>query len=218
MMASQGAWSLELPAGPFANLRDEEFRKRERAQADLLAWVRTQGEPAIDELLRQSKVADDPEVRERCLAILREWVNDDYVKHGEGFIGIRMLEEITNLPGDPKPCSVIRVIQVVPDSAAHQAGLQINDLIAGMDDQVWYEGGVVLKFREQIRQLQPKTKIRLKVLRGGKLIEIDVILARRPLQADAMFFDDRQIDREAAEKAAKDAYFRRWLEHRKSPK
>ena len=33
-----------------------------------------------------------------------------------------------------------------------------------------------------------------------------------------MFFDARQIDVEAAEQAAKEAYFRRWLEREKSRK
>ena len=211
------AWSIELPAEPLANLKSEEFRQRESAQADLLAWARKQAEPAMDELFRHSRVADDPEVRERCLDVLRELVNDEYLKDGEGFIGIQMLDEWAKegIPGDPKPRGVIRVILVVADSAAQQAGLQVNDLIAGMDDLVWRERAASLLFREQIRQLKPNTKVTLKVLRNGNLMDIDVTLGRRPLNADILFFNPRPVDPEAAERVAKDAYFRRWLERRK---
>ena len=79
------SWSLELPAEPFSNLGSEEFRKRESAQAELLAWARERPEVAMDELFRQSRVADNPEVRERCLAVLRELVNDEY---SEGWRGL----------------------------------------------------------------------------------------------------------------------------------
>lgn len=212
------AWSLELPPESLANLKSEEFRQRESAQADLLAWARRQPDAAIDELFRLSRVADDPEVRERCLDVLRELVNDEYLKDGEGFIGIRMLDELANIPGDPKPRGVIRVIQVIPDSAAQKAGLQLNDLIAGLGDQVWPAGPVYLSFSEKIRQLKPNTKVTLKVLRNGNLMDIEVTLGRRSPAADNPFLDGRQVDLEAAERAAKEAYFRRWLERRKSRK
>ena len=218
LLACLGGWALELPAGPLVNLNSEEFRKRESAQAELLDWARAQREPAMDALLRHSRLAADPEVRERCLAVLRELVNDEYLTDGEGYLGIRMQDEIANLAGDPKPRSVIRVIQVIPESAAQLAGLQPNDLIAGLADQVWHEGAVSRLFSEKIRQLKPKTKVTLHVSRDGKLLEIQVTLGRRPFIADPMLPDGRAVDPEAAERAAKDAYFRRWLERKKSPK
>jgi hypothetical protein len=210
------SFSLELPSEPFSNLACEEFRERETAQAELLAWAREHREPAIEELFRLSRVADNPEVRERCLGILKELVNDEFLKEGEGYIGIRMQDELANVPGDPKPRAVIRVMQVVPDSAGHQAGLQFNDLITGLGDHVWREGPASLSFGEKIRQLKPETKIMLKVLRNGDMIDIEVKLGRRPLFADNPFFEQRQEDLESAERAAKDAYFHRWLERRKS--
>jgi hypothetical protein len=216
MMASNGSWSLELPAGLLANLKSEEFRQRESAQADLLAWARQQPEAAMDVLFQHSRVADDPEVRERCLDVLRGLVNDEYLKDGEGFIGIRMQDEFANIPGEPKLRGVIRVIQVIPDSAAQQAGLQLNDLIAGLGGQDWPEGPVLLSFSDKIRQFKPNAKVTLKVLRDGKLLDIEVKLGRRPPTADnLLFFDGRQVDPAAAEKEAKEAYFRRWLERRK---
>lgn len=214
------SWAVELPAEPFANLRSEEFRKRESAQAELLAWAREQREPAIDELFRQSRVADDPEVRERCVGVLRELVNDQFMKEGEGFLGISMqlVNEIVNFPGDPKPRVAVKVLQVLPDSAAQKAGLQFNDLIVGLGDVAWYEGIAYDLFRERIRQMKPDTKIDLKIMRNGNAMDVEVRLGRRPLLADNPFMGGSQDEIEAAERAAKDAYFRRWLELRKSAK
>ena len=218
MVSGQVAWALELPAEPLLNLKSEEFRKRESAQADLLAWAREHPAPAMDALFRHSRAAADPEVRERCLAVLRDLVNDEYLKEGEGYLGIRMQDELANLPGDPKPRAVIRVIQVVADTAAQHAGIQPNDLIAGLSDLVWPERGASQLFMGKIRQLKPNTKITLKVSRNAKLMEIEITLGRRPFIADPMLLDDRPVDLEAAERAAKDAYFHRWLEHQKSRK
>lgn len=218
LLAWGAGWALELPAEPLLNLKSEEFQQRERAQAELLTWARGQPQPAMDALLRHSRLAGDPEERERCLAVLRALVTDEYLNEGEGYMGIRMQDELANVPGDPKPRSVIRVIQVVPESAAHKAGLQPNDLIVGLAGQVWHEGAISRVFSEQIRQLKPKAKVMLQVLRAAKLLEIQVILGRRPLLADPQLPGERAVDPETAERVARDAYFRRWLERKKSPK
>ena len=63
--AAYGLHAAELPAVPFLNLKSEDFRTRETAQAELLAWARKQPEAATQELLRQSSAAEDPETRER---------------------------------------------------------------------------------------------------------------------------------------------------------
>ena len=218
VVSGQVAGALDLPAEPLLNLTSEEFHKRESAQADLLAWARAHPEPAMDALFRHSREAADPEVRERCLDVLRELVNDEYLKEGEGYLGIRMQDELANLPGDPKPRAVIRVIQVVADTAAQHAGIQPNDLIAGLGGLDWPERGASPLFMGKIRQLKPNSKVTLKVSRNGKLMEVEVTLGRRPFIADPMLLDERPVDLEAAERAAKETYFRRWLEHKKSQK
>jgi hypothetical protein len=53
-------------------------------------------------------------------------------------------------------------------------------------------------------------------LRNAELVDLEVILGRRPLIADNLFLDEQSVDLEAIERRAKDAYFRRWLERRKS--
>ena len=216
LLAALISWGLDLPAGPLSALQSDEFRTRESAQGELLAWARQRPEPAMDALFGVSRSHEDPEVRERCLSVLRELVNDEYLKEGEGFLGIRMQNEKALVPGQQKLRSVIRVIQVVPDSAAHQAGVKLNDLIAGLDDKIWQDEDALLPFMNHIRQLKPGNRVLLKILRNGEMIDLAVKLGRRPLLADNPFLDQRQVDIEAAERVAKQAYFRRWLERRKA--
>lgn len=215
-MSETRTWGLEPPPGPLSGLQSDEFRVRETAQVELLAWARQRPESAMDVLFRVSRSHADPEVRERCLAVLRELVNDQYLKEGEGFLGIRMQDEKALIPGEQAARSVLRVTQVLPDSAAQQAGMQPNDLIAGLNDKIWHDEAALVPFMNHVRQFKPGNRITLRVLRNGKMIDLPVTLGRRPLLADNPFLDQRQGDIEVAERAAKEAYFRRWMERRKA--
>lgn len=206
--------ALELPEEALSGLGSRLFREREAAQVELLDWARAQLGPAMDELLRQSRMADDPEVRERCLSVLRALVADEYLKEGEGYIGIAMKDEISDVPGESKPQEVIRVTLVQPDSPGARAGIHQNDLIVGLNGNVWHE----ILFRENVRMMKPNMKVDLKILRDGGLLDLKVTLGRRPLSADVLFFNGQTFDPEAMERAAKEAYFRRWLSLRKLPK
>lgn len=213
------ASSSELPLEALQKLKSSEFHDREHAQTELLAWARTNTAPAMAELFTQSRNANDPEVRERCLAILHELVNDEYLKEGEGYIGVGLgRDEIVNVQGDPTPRHVIRVTQVQNGSPAEKADLRLNDLIVGLDRDVWHELDASELFRKKIRLMKPTTKAALKILRDGGLIAIEVDLGRRPLMADNPFFNGQNIDLEASERAAKEAYFRLWLSQRKMQK
>lgn len=208
----------DLPIGILERLASDEFRVREVASAELVEWSRLQPGTSMDQLFELSRSASDPEVRDRCLSALKVLVGDQYLKEGEGYIGIRMQDEFANIPGDPKPRGVIRVIQVVEESAADLAGMRLNDLIAGLNGTIWHEGPVSIPFGEKVRQFKPGDEVALKVLREGKLIDISVKLGRRPAFADRMFFSDSDEDIQAAEQAAKDGYFRRWLDRKKAAK
>jgi hypothetical protein len=205
---------IELPPEALSGLGSRLFREREAAQAELLGWGRAQPGPAMEELLRQSRMADDPEVRERCLSVLRALVEDEYLKEGEGYIGIAMKDEISDVPGEAKPREVIRVTLVQPDSPGALAGIHHNDLIVGLNGNVWHE----TLFRANVRMMKPNTKVDLKILRDGELLDLQVTLARRPKSADILFFNGQTFDPEAMERAAKEAYFRGWLSLRKLPK
>jgi len=212
-------WSSQLPSQAMLDLKSSEFRIRETAQQDLLAWGRRNPEQAMTELLGQAQLANDPEVRERCMTILRSLVTDEYMKEGEGYIGIALAlkDEIVTVPGDQRPRNAIRVVEVREDTPGHQAGIRMNDLIVGLGKDVWHEVEASPLFREKIKSMKPNSNAELTILRAGVLIELDVKLGRRPLMADS-FLNGRNFDPDASERAAKEAYFRRWLSQRKATK
>lgn len=211
MAGSAGA--VEIPAGSLSNLGSTEFHVREVAQLELLDWGRSQPDAAMREFFRQYRVASDPEVRLRCLHILRDLVADEYLKEGEGYLGIGLKDEISNVPGEPKARNVIRVTMVQAETPADRAGIQIDDLIVGVGRELWPEE----VFRQKILMMKPNTQVDLGIVRGGVLISLQVKLGRRPLSVGNGFFNGETIDYEAAERAAKEAYFRRWLSQRKLP-
>lgn len=217
------AAAVDIPSDFLSDLSNENFRKREDAQAGLLEWVRGLGEPAAEALLGLSVATTDPEVRERCSGVLRDWVSDEYLKNGKGYVGIMMQDELAVVQGDPKPRCVIRVTHVVPDSAAEKAGLQLNDLVVGLGDETWHDGSASNSFKARIQDFKPNTKVKLRILRNGNPSDIEVVLGKRPAILEQQEFIDPflnpgQLDLEGAERDAKEDHFRKWLERKKSVK
>lgn len=219
MVVTYLGWSAEPPGQALRDLGAVEFRIREIAQEELLAWGRKQPEEAMPEFLRRSRDSADPEVRERCMSVLRGLVTDEYLREGEGFIGIAlgMKDEVVELPGEPKPRHAIRVVDVREGTPGQRAGIQLNDLIVALEKKTWHDAEASPLFREKIKTMKPNTEAELRILRNGDLIDLKVRLGRRPPMAD-MFFNGQNIDPEASEKAAIESYFRRWLSMQKSGK
>lgn len=206
---------LELPADNLLRLCSEEFQTREKAQNEILKWARQNGEPAVSALIELSSKSENPEVRSRCLTVVREIAMEEFSNQGEGYIGINMLDVFVAVPGDPIQRAGIRVGQVVDDSAAAAAGILAGDVIVGLGDEVWREIPITEKFGKQIRTLKPKTKVSLKILRGDKVLEIEVILRRRPpIPANPFLLEESQSDIEALSMAEQESFFRNWLRER----
>lgn len=221
---SSSAAALEAPPELLSALSSPEFRSRETAQSKLLEWGRGQSQPAMLELLRLSNTAGDPEVRFRCLAVLREMVDDLYYGDGEGYIGISMKDEMVTVPGDPQQCGAIRVSFSQTGSGADLAGIKADDLIVHLNGQYWHGEMASIVFRDKVRSLKPRSKIKLGLLRGGKVQEVEVTLGRRPASADQtlllgrnLMLDGTPFDPEAMERAAREAYFRKWLSEQEKP-
>lgn len=216
--------SAPLPSELLSLLSSQEFQQREAAEAKLLEWCKTKPGLAKNELFRQSQSAVDPETRARCLEVLRSLVFEDYAKEGEGYIGINLEDDKSPVPGDEKLRSVIRVKLTMPDTAAAKVGIQVNDLIVSLDEQRWYDVKASEHFMKKIRSMKPKEQVKLKILRGDKLMDFSVTLGRRPVIADMQMqwpqgnSADRQAAEMAAERAAKEAYFKRWLSEKRMQK
>lgn len=210
--------AIELPQVPLSTLKSLRFKEREKAQEDLLKWGRERPEQAKEEFFTQAQIAEDPEVRERCLEILRALVMDEYAKEGEGFVGIAMRDDQKLLPGDPLLRSVIFVTLVQDGSPAHRAGIQINDIIVGLNGQAWHNVEASPAFREVILGTKPGTRVKLQIMRNEEMLDFNVTLGRKPNHdgQNNLFFNRGADEAEAIEQAAKEAYFRRWLNQRRA--
>jgi predicted metalloprotease with PDZ domain len=205
-----------LPPDLVSGLASPEYQKREASEAAIFTWSKIKPEFAKEELFKLSQSAEDPEARVRCLAVLKALVFDDYAREGEGYIGISLMDDTSLVPGDEKLRSVIRVLGTMPDTAAANAGIQQNDLIVGLEKEVWHDVKASEWFMKQIRSLKPHQKVNLKILRAGNLVDVTVILSRRPVMADLNWFQGQAVDFQAAERTAMENYFRRWLSNRKA--
>lgn len=204
------------------SLKSENFAERERAAADLLVWARERLEGATELLYQRSRTDPEPEVRERCLAVLRELLSDDYQRNGVGFVGIRMNPntEMVNLADDPKPRFAIRIIQVEAETPAQKSGLVAGDLLLGVNDTFWQQEHTSDVVMAKIKTFKAGTKVSIKLAREGKIVDVPMVLARRPASADFLPFRlGMPITPEetlAIERTAREEHFRRWLAERKS--
>lgn len=214
LLTVQSLPAEKLPAGLFAGLGSEDFKAREKAQSDLLSWVKKNPKARVGDLLRASSDNDDPEVRERCTEILRSLAADDYALEGEGYLGVRMDDRVMEVPGDKRQRWVVFVVEVVPGSAAAKSGLQAGDAVATLEGESWPEAWA-RQFSDRIRKRKPGTRVRLGVLRGGVLEDMRVELGRRPFELDAFFPEMDPEARKAMEKQAMEAHFQRWLLEKK---
>lgn len=214
--------ALELPPAMTQGLKAEQFAERERAEAELLKWSQQQPEAAMDELYRQSRAADDPEVRERCNSVLRDLLNEEYLQDGVGYLGVMMnpFTEQVQVAGDAKPRHAIRLILVQPDTPAKAVGLVAGDLLLGVDQTAWQQGTTNEAVSAVIQGFKAGSKVTLKVFRENKVVEIEAVLGRRPSAQDLMKLGGFGMAlgpeaAEAAENASREAYFRRWLARKK---
>lgn len=214
-LAVSSGVALEIPGRIITDLGSQQFRQRETAQAELLGWARGQAQASLEALYEKSSTADDPEVRQRLMTVLRELVDDQYLKEGKGYIGIGLKSAVANVPGELKPRSLIHVTQIQPNSPGERAGLKVDDLIVSLNDDVWQDELANEAFSQKIASMKPNDKVRLKVLRNQNLLDLEVILCRRPVFADNLYFDQRLMDADGLERAAKEAHFRQWMRDRK---
>ena len=208
----------KLPDQILAQLKNEDFKLREIAQAQLLEWARKHSDTASKLLLEQVERADSPEVRERCREVLRPLIDDLYLRDGKGFVGIRMQDVKVTLPGETKERIAVQITDVIRGLAADKAGLIQGDMILGVDGKPLAGQSASEAMRRAIMGMKPSTVVKLRILHEGKQSDVKVTLGRRPLTADNPMLEMDPVRAKAAEQAARDEYFRRWLEEHKSRK
>ncbi len=204
-----------IPDNLIDELKSEKFQAREQAEAELLDWSREDPEKSVALLLEQVRGADDPEVRQRSHNVLRALAMDEYMRDGEGFLGIQMVEVRAEIPGDdgPQNRDVIGITRVLRDTPASDAGLRVGDQIIAVNGTDLDTENALPSFQELIRGVKPGTEAALMVLRGDELIEVEATLTRRPPEQGGRFFGQQMMDMQELENRERERFFRRWLEN-----
>ena len=209
----------EFPAAALGSLASEDYKDRVQAQRDLIAWGQEKPEQAEERLLKEFDAATDPEVRLRLREALKEVVVSEYQKkEGQGYVGIQMDERNVVLPGENDPRGGVLVTWVHPETPAMKAGLQVNDVIIGLNDLRWtVRVGAREAFAMEIRRHKPGDKVNLEVFRGAEVKKMEMTLAARPMGLERAApllgapANDLVEELKLAEKKAKDEYFERWM-------
>jgi len=100
-----------------------------------------------------------------------------------GWLGIAMKQADQSLQetATKQIFPAIEVTHVLPDSPAKEAGLRKGDLIVDINDKSIEKDNAMMTFGQAIRNMQPDDEMQLKVMREGKLIELDVSIKSYPV-------------------------------------
>ncbi len=206
-----------VPKELLEGLSSEEFKQREASQVKIEKWTDEKGSAGVSAIYQLYVGADDPEVRSRCLRVLRTQSDKDYLDDGKGYLGVQMREEVVEIPGDEKPRYCIRITLVQPGSQAELGGIKVGDLIASMDGKKWYNQNAIIEFSALISSYKPRKKVVFELMRAGqeKLLEVPIVLGKRPVEdLNLLYYNDPM----KLDKDARDKHFNEWLEKRKQAK
>ena len=194
-------------------LKSEEFKEREAAQARMLEWSKKDVKVRAHVILELAREAPDPEVRQRSHNVLYDLAMVDYLQEGEGFVGIQMIAAKAQVPGEENnPRELIAITRVLRDTPAREAGLRVGDMIASVNGVKPVADDALPSFQKMIRELKPGVQTRFEIIRDGELIEVDLVLGRRPPEQQARFFNQPLQDVNELEKQDQDRFFREWLQ------
>ncbi|MEZ5328831.1 MAG: PDZ domain-containing protein, partial [Verrucomicrobiales bacterium] len=162
------------------------FDERERASAALRSQALQHRELMKEQLVKVYKADPSPEVRYRVYNILLDLAADARPDAKPGFLGIMMRDAEVSLP-DGKVATSISVMQVVQDSAAARAGLQVNDHIIAIDGREMQAGDGITdtasaRFSEYVRGKPAQAEVELSVFspRRRAVNKIQITLGERP--------------------------------------
>lgn len=210
---------LAEPVAPFSadraieDLADPEFKNRNAAQEQLLAWGRKNVESGIERFYEAYRRHEDPEVRARSRDLLKTLVAGRLSRDGEGYIGIMMRED--DVPGQGGGFrKAIRITTVMENTPAEKAKLQVGDLVMGIDELELALEGSINTFGNYVRTKKPGNKVTLHVQRNDKALDVVVELMKRPPipQPQLQFLGEGLII--PSEEETEEQEFREWLEDR----
>jgi len=206
--------AFEIPGDLRGRLASEAFEEREEAQAELLRRLRPSGNEAALSLLRFIPRETDPEVRSRCLAVLKDLVGEQYLQEdgAKGYLGVQMAEPGVELPEQEGPGRFgVIVTAVWKDTAAGRAGLLAGDIIVSINGVTWHDENASEGLKDLVSGFKPGTEVVVRVLRGFEALEFTAVLGRRSPTLDERRFLLEPLDHEKIEREDREQFFQRWL-------
>ena len=162
-----------------SRLGSDIFNERQDATERLVEL----GSRAYEVLAQEYRASDDYEVRLRIRDIVTRCFFHENLFARSGFLGVGL--EVYSRAIDqrvPEGHGGVAITRVVPDTAADRAGLEMGDLIVGIDGQPLGPDLDREGFSRLIREAGPGTVMCLSIYRDQRLRPRDVTLGVRPLE------------------------------------
>ena len=191
----------------FDQLGGETARERIEAEQSLIQQLADpeKRDRIRDRALELYSSSEDPEVWLRVREILKNYVTEhsDFGPR-RGFLGV--LHSLTEYPDEEGAIRrAVRVEMVVPDAPAAKAKVLSGDLILKIDElDLDTPHGDLSFFRYIFLQAGGKT-VKLKILRDWEVIELEAVLAIRPVEL---------FGQQLREQKSPDELLRGWLKER----
>lgn len=208
------AAAFELSDELRQRLASEVFDEREAAQAELLHKLQPQGHEAALELLSFIRREQDPEVRSRSLAVLKDLVAGEFLREegAQGYLGVQMAEPGVAVPEEGPGRFGVQVTAVWKETAAGRAGLLGGDIIVSINGVTWHNEDASEGLKDLVSSLKPGAEAVVRVLRGREPMEFTAILGRRSPTLDERRFSLEPFDHKKMEREDQERFFLRWLQ------
>lgn len=202
------AFAEEVPREIVRGLESNRFIEREVAQKALLEWGESGEVARIRSIGALSRSFEKPELSHRASVVLRELSDRNYLAEGRsGFVGISMNEVQFIAENGKQNDYAVFVADVMESSPAEAAGLEVGDVIRALNGGGWKVPGAVEDFQEKIADMRPLTKVVLSVARGEEILNIKMVLGRRPVEDLNMVRGNLAL----LDKQRKNEHFQLWL-------
>lgn len=203
-----------VPSAAVKKLSSDQFEVRADAYNQLKKWTKENLKTSPELLHKVWSGSKDPEVKTRCYALMKDAVIQREFGRGKGFVGIMMDPVVIGAKPQGKAQRGINIVQVLPNTPAQKAKLRPGDVIVGIDDldfnqlpENQQKVDVRSLFQNYVKSKHPDDVITLHLLRGGKKMDQDVTLMKRPASADQFFL--RPGD--TSERNESEVFFEQWL-------
>lgn len=207
-------------------LRSTDRTARKAALAHLQEWAAQEPVAAKKILLSQLTQSPEPEIRERCLQLLRPIAAREFGNFGEGYIGISMGDvSMIQVPGEAQPRYGLVITTIQKESPAQQAALQQGDVIIALNHHRWKDPQSITDLQQglsaKIRAVGAGNRANLEFWRKDKLMQVDMLLTRRPGNIDQLQWqlmpnggiriNEEEMKRLVEIEKNSDEYFKEWL-------